>query len=64
MAHYAARSGELSLLVYLRKRDKELLSRQDCFGHPALHYAVMSNKFHVFLYLYMKLGLQFNSAII
>jgi ankyrin repeat protein len=53
MAHYAARTGELSILVYLKNIAN--LDALDCFNYSPLHYAVMFNKVYPFIYLYFKL---------
>jgi hypothetical protein len=36
----------------------------DQFGYTPLHYATMYSKVYSFIYLYCKLGLRFNSAVI
>ena len=58
VAHYAARTGELAILVYLKGLAD--LNALDCFGYTPLHYAVMYNKVYSFIYLYYKLGYKFN----
>lgn len=51
-AHYAARTGELSILLYLQ--DKADLNRRDSFQNTPLHYATMFNKVHSFIFLFFK----------
>jgi len=60
VAHYAARSGELSTLVYLSKVCSSIMSVPDQYGYTPLHYTVMYSKVYSFIFLFCKLGQRFN----
>jgi hypothetical protein len=62
-SHYAARNGEIKILIYLLEQNADL-GLLDNFGFSPIHYTLMYNKVYAFIFFYFKLGLKLNQAII
>jgi hypothetical protein len=58
IAHYAGRTGELGILMYLK--DIGNLDKLDCFNYTPMHYSIMYAKVYAFMLLYFKYGCRFN----
>lgn len=60
LSHYAARQNEIAVLIYLHKKEPGVFVTLDNFGHNSLHYGLMYNKIHAFVYLYFRANVRLN----
>ena len=64
IVHYAARKGELAMLMYLRKVGGPhgvTLESENSYGLTPIIYAMMNHKVHAFIYLYFKMHCKLSS---
>lgn len=58
LLHYAARTGHLSVLIYLVevfcKGNIDILKSRDKFGYSVLDYTIVYKKLYCFIYIYYK----------